>query len=490
MLNKICSSIKVLALVLLINLNSSATIVNDYNLNNSFFLSPNSNYDVGIIYVSEESKDVSSMFGHSSIVFIDNEDFYNSIVLSFLADVDKSDSFFSYIYKGITGKYDGVFHKMPIYNYLNEYSKRERRNVYLFKFKSIDIKKLIKNISSRESTSKKYLFFTNNCSSYMDLVIQDSFADGFNHLSVDRYSKVFQPYSLINKYRNDLNLYKVFYSLDERFYSNKSKISEVAFKQFEDSYKLDMKFINELNSKNLSDFYDLISNGHVSNGKEVIDSFPHVRDYDFTEIEYRDVKKPNFKISLGLRNSEDKVTNTIKVDLLSRKIFESDFDSNSIKEIELLSSEFEFKIDDFVLSKFTILKTRNIVDFSWPFYNLSSSFEISIFNNKDVSFLNYNLGLSKKNNYMGQSLLIGPKLEYQKNRLHFFENFEALTFIKYRDFGFFLGLDYSISNKDYGSNYFLEFNYVFKQLILKYDLKLLQKTDDLISSFNLSYSFK
>lgn len=479
---KIIFSIFIVAL----RFNLGATIeVPENNIMQTFLINSNS-YDVGLIYVSEDSRDVSSMFGHSSIIFINKENFLNSIVISFLAEVDRSDHFISYVFNGVFGKYEGRFHKMPLFLYVNEYHLRERRNIFVYKFKNININFLVENILKQEKVLDNYYFLTNNCSSLLDKVLANTldFKDGFV-----KNDRVYQPYNLIEKYLSNLELLKVFYSLDVRFYKNLHDVSDLFKEQVLKNEPAEPS--NRSEERFYRDYYDYVSSNQVPDGKKIIDNFQPIEDYDDLELGKLSIVKPISKFIIGIESRKNFIDYIFKAELLSKDLIDNDFLGNSLKELKMLSADIYIHEQKVHLDNIKLLKTMNIVDFSWPFYNLSSAFETGYkkkyISSDSYTFIDYKLGISFKNDYYASTFFIGPNVEYSNNEFDIFDSFNILVNSKIEDLEFKIGNELSFFKNDFDSNYFFEFSKSAKNLT--YSLNSKYFIDQNIAVFGFSIRF-
>ena len=135
-----------------------------YNLQN--FLQ-NFNYEkLGLVFSAEYSSSPQSSFGHIMLILKNKKSLINSDVIHFAAKT-KKDSFFTYSYKGLTGKYNAFYIREKFYNKINLYNFYQQRIMYVYwlDFSKKDIKKLIYHLYELRKFKGKYYFLDYNCAS-------------------------------------------------------------------------------------------------------------------------------------------------------------------------------------------------------------------------------------------------------------------------------------------------------------------------------------
>jgi hypothetical protein len=139
----------------------------------------------------------SSLFGHLMLVFHNkNKPELNSSTVNFSAQTTKNEGFFNYIYKGMSGKFNGIFSRIPLFKKLFEYSKKEQRYTYYYNlnFSKSEIKLLLFLIYELRESRIKYFFLNQNCAfqieRLLDIVTGDNNTKNFLYtLPIDVVSK-------------------------------------------------------------------------------------------------------------------------------------------------------------------------------------------------------------------------------------------------------------------------------------------------------------
>lgn len=123
-----------------------------------------------------------SMFGHTFLRLNkkDNADLLN-YTLSYAANHDPDDSMLSYVYKGISGGYLGVFSVQPYYETVQSYGDVEQRDIweYSLNLNQAEVDQLVRHIWEVSSLDYDYYFFRENCS-YRLLSLLDVARPGLN----------------------------------------------------------------------------------------------------------------------------------------------------------------------------------------------------------------------------------------------------------------------------------------------------------------------
>lgn len=107
-----------------------------------------------------------SMYGHT-LLRIDTDASLPlmSTAINYAANSGEADGF-SFAYKGLTGKYNGVYDILRYYKKINEYGFLEKRDIWEYKLNLTEkeTKRLMLHIYEVKDTSSKYYFFNKNCS--------------------------------------------------------------------------------------------------------------------------------------------------------------------------------------------------------------------------------------------------------------------------------------------------------------------------------------
>jgi len=123
-----------------------------------------------------------SMFGHTFLRLNKkgNSDLLN-YTLSYAAAHDPEDSMLTYVYKGISGGYTGVFSVQPYYETVQSYGDIEQRDIweYSLNLNQQEVDQLVRHIWEVSSLKYDYYFFRENCS-YRLLSLLDVARPGLN----------------------------------------------------------------------------------------------------------------------------------------------------------------------------------------------------------------------------------------------------------------------------------------------------------------------
>lgn len=150
---------------------------NNYNIQN-FDLSKceklsdfivNFNKDkVSLVFTSEYTNNPSSAFGHTMLLFSDNNKSLNiGDAVHFVAKTNNKDGFFSYANKGLNGSYNGYFSREPFFKKIYEYNTLEQRYMYIYTldFNKKQILQLLYHLFELRKATFKYYFLDGNCAS-------------------------------------------------------------------------------------------------------------------------------------------------------------------------------------------------------------------------------------------------------------------------------------------------------------------------------------
>lgn len=121
-------------------------------------------HDLSIVFTSERYNSPASVFGHTFIKVKTNSFDY---AIDYSATTDSNDSMFSYVYKGLTGKYPSSYKLIP-YSYKDyEYRAYEFRDLIEYKldFSKDEIENIFLHLYEIENIEQQYYFISRNCSS-------------------------------------------------------------------------------------------------------------------------------------------------------------------------------------------------------------------------------------------------------------------------------------------------------------------------------------
>lgn len=121
-----------------------------------------------LIIAGESLKSPMSYFGHSLLLFLDEEDFYFSPVISVLAPTENLTAT-EQLLKGGFLKIPAEINVIPLHQILDSYNNRESRKLKFIKLPDshFDKDKIIGFFDDKLSNTLTYNFFTENCSTYL-----------------------------------------------------------------------------------------------------------------------------------------------------------------------------------------------------------------------------------------------------------------------------------------------------------------------------------
>jgi len=146
--------------------------IQDYNLSKCDKLNDfikNFNKDkVSLVFTSEYTNNPSSAFGHTMLLFSDDNKSLNiGDSVHFVAKTNNKDGFFTYAKKGLNGSYNGYFLREPFFKKIYEYNTLEQRYMYIYTldFSKKQILELLYHLFELRKATFKYYFFDGNCAS-------------------------------------------------------------------------------------------------------------------------------------------------------------------------------------------------------------------------------------------------------------------------------------------------------------------------------------
>jgi hypothetical protein len=127
-----------------------------------------SNKEPYLIIAGESLKSPMSYFGHSLLLFLDEEDFYFSPVISVLAPTENLTAT-EQLLKGGFSQIPAEINVIPLHQILDSYNNRESRKLKFIKLPDSHFNKdrMIGFFDDKLSNTLTYNFFTENCSTYL-----------------------------------------------------------------------------------------------------------------------------------------------------------------------------------------------------------------------------------------------------------------------------------------------------------------------------------
>lgn len=122
---------------------------------------------VSLVYVTQYVSNPSSVFGHSFLLFQNNERPLNlDVVFNNAANVPENVSTYDYVVKGMFGGFPAIYTKEPFYLKIQEYNNIENRDLWLYQLKlsSEEIEQLLNHLWELDQLKdKQYYFLNKNC---------------------------------------------------------------------------------------------------------------------------------------------------------------------------------------------------------------------------------------------------------------------------------------------------------------------------------------
>lgn len=122
---------------------------------------------VSLVYVTQYVSNPSSVFGHSFLLFQNNERPLNlDVVFNNAANVPENVSTYDYVVKGMFGGFPAVYTKEPFYLKIQEYNNIENRDLWLYQLKlsSEEIEQLLNHLWELDHLrDRPYYFLNKNC---------------------------------------------------------------------------------------------------------------------------------------------------------------------------------------------------------------------------------------------------------------------------------------------------------------------------------------
>ena len=122
-----------------------------------------------LVFSSEYPNSPSSSFGHTMIAFKNNNiPLEVSDVIHFAAQTDNED-FFTYSYKGLTGKFNSYFLRTSFFQKIYSYNIKEQRYIYAYKlnFSKEEIQTIQYHLFELRKATFGYYFLNQNCASML-----------------------------------------------------------------------------------------------------------------------------------------------------------------------------------------------------------------------------------------------------------------------------------------------------------------------------------
>lgn len=122
-------------------------------------------HEAALVFPSAAIQGLGAMFGHT-LVRIDAKD--RSPIISYAVNysaLNEGSGILNYIWKGLTGGFDGYFELMPYYRKLNEYKEMEERDIWEYRLDldQEEIRMMMLHALELRGIPSKYYFLDENC---------------------------------------------------------------------------------------------------------------------------------------------------------------------------------------------------------------------------------------------------------------------------------------------------------------------------------------
>jgi len=448
---------------------------------------------INLVFSSEYTNNPSSAFGHIMLLFSDkNKSIEESDVIHFAAQTPRTDGFFKYSYKGLSGKYNGYFIREPFFKKLHEYNTLEQRYLYVYEldFKKEQIEFLLYHLYELRKATFKYYFFDVNCASQ----ISDLLALIDDRNAKSNYNFYLPIYSLMD-FENRITNQKSFMPTINKINYLINKMNPEEKKLFFNNIKYSNK-VDESYTNILKESIQLNTILKFRKFNIVDKNYENVMNQTFIKNEIIDTQKHPLKkvkptnLELGYLKTYDNF-----IFLKYRPLFTelNDFQFNNLQKSEINTLTWEVLLNN-SNSKLNYLNLINIKSLpkqltfynplSWSLYlglnrlnsyndlkiNTEAGFgrTFNIIENLHSSLL-INLGFDNENIYLKPFVY----LDYE------FETFKLSTKYEYKTY----------LNKDYFYIYSLSLSKKFNDKFLNFEISNLSSYDELDYKLSFKINF-
>lgn len=377
------------------------------------FIKSFKNRYVSLIITSELLNAPASAFGHVLLLFHEQEiPEMSSDVIHFSAIPDKSDNFFTYAYKGLTGKYNGYYLRNKFFEKHHEYSNVEQR--YLFshrlKISKWQRRRLLLHLFELRKSKFNYYFINKNCGfrigTLLSVVYGKSLPDNL------LYTLPVEIPFIYEKQLDKTVKFSPYSSIAMNYIQKLTKSDEKIFDKIIKGKKI-------INSENFEVLKKAVSYYYIYSFKKNINALPNYKENLinaktlFSNTLKDKIKSPvdkpkPSKLQIGGGKLNSHHFSTIKI-----RPFLTDIDmyqENNLHESELtlLNTSLVKLNNKIFIDELDLLSVKVYAPHSKYFSNLSWQGNLSInrrniFQNKGI---NFNVGLGKSYRFLGLSTFL------------------------------------------------------------------------------------
>jgi hypothetical protein len=472
-----------------------------FNLDNcrelNFFLKDLTSKKISLLMTSELLNAPASAFGHILLV-LHNEDKpeLHSNVIHFSAITKEGESFFTYIFKGLTGGYDGYYIRNKYFEKKQEYSVDEQRYIFLYELdlKHEQKKTLLYHLFELRKARFEYYFLNENCGYRLDNLISIIYEKDFSSNLLFTL-----PQETLSRFSDKFNKRTKVIPLANIAKENIHKLNEREKNKFKKIVKGDL-IVTGADSTELKDAvksYYLYSfrrnNIALPNYNENVSYHMISSDYTVSDklIDPLDKSKPS-KLSsgVGIYRNESYLSLKFRAALIEIE----NFQKNSLHESELsiLSTSVLVNNRRSYIQEIDLVSVKLLPQSEDLFesYSWQGNLSINRFNPTNSNALAYKAGVGKTLSKFGQiSILVNVGGDHNEkfNSLYLSPEFKYILY--YSKVKFLIGYENKIYQKknlgliNSGLSYYISKNYE-----LNYNYQK-TTTNNSLSTLNISYFY-
>jgi hypothetical protein len=372
-----------------------------------------------LIFSSEYPNSPSSSFGHTMIAFKDKSmPLELSDVIHFAAKTDNED-FFTYSYKGLSGKFNSYFLRTSFFQKMYIYNIKEQRYIYAYKldFNSDEIKKIQYHLFELRKATFGYYFLNQNCASKIIDLLEIS-----NENRIIRKEIFHLPIDTIKTYQDRVENIVKFTPLI-------SKINYLIQKMSKDDKKVFLNIIkdNSTPSDNLSNitketlvyYYQFLFRKYHQSYKNYTD----VMRLTYKKSEIKDKSENPLKNTQPSKVGINYSDNSIEFNYMPLFLNYQDIQKNPMQEMELKLFDIKLSLQDkdLAIENIDLMSVKSLPT-QYSFYHpLSWSFYLGLNRENHSNALkfqnSYGFGLSKKFLNISASILLNSGFNVSKSSI-------------------------------------------------------------------------
>lgn len=361
---------------------------------------------VSLVYVTQYVSNPVSIFGHSFLLFQNNERPLNlDVVFNNAANVPENVSTYDYVVKGMFGGFPTVYTKEPFYIKIQEYNNIENRDLwsYQLNLSATDIDQLLNHLWELANLKdEQYYFLNSNCA----FNIYNALAAVHSELDFIEEPRLYVlPVETVQRVHRITRAVSYYPSIREKLVQRYKKIESDGATSI-DNAEINLELYEYKKSQNGGQLSaeDL----KLYNGAMLYRSKLGRR---LTPLEYiapnsPDKAHPTWNLSLGVGKEQEKNLTALSISPFSHSLLQNETGFLPYSEIIVLKASFQKKEEEkFNLDQLTLLKMGNFIEsagfdsqYSWHFAanlnrNIESNYQFNGFVDagKTKSYLERNI---------------------------------------------------------------------------------------------------